>query len=196
MGLKISNKNLIPFTNEMKNFLHILDKNKGDVSTSMSVANIDSDILNTWITSNKKFRSAYNKISGLLSEQVKFLKIFASKMGNIKQACASCNIPRATYYMWYNDELSSVFRNAVNDVLEGLKDDAESVLFKKVFVDNDTTSLIWYMKTKMRDRGYVERTEQEIEMSAKVSMNKYKSMSDDELDNRIEELEKKLNKGE
>ena len=35
-------------------------------------------------------------------------------------------------------------------------------MFSKALTEQDSTMLIWLSKTKMRERGYVERLEQEV----------------------------------
>jgi hypothetical protein len=86
-----------------------------------------------------------------------FPETLRRNLGNISATCEKLNIHRDTYYDWRAKDPE--FDKACHDSLESLKDRAESVLYKKVLVDEETTSLIFFCKTKMKDRGYVERVE-------------------------------------
>jgi len=127
----------------------------------------------------------------LNDKQVKFLQVFVKKMANVKQTCKAIGISRATYYNWV-DNLDT-FKKEVESIREGLYDDAESVLYEKIFVQKDTTSLIFFMKTKMKHRGYTER--QEVDMKSKVeadinSFNKSARYTPEELEAEIERYKK------
>jgi len=90
----------------------------------------------------------------------KFLEIYEKLAGNAKEACKGVNIARATYYQWRDKDKK--FKLSVEEIDEGLIDFAESKLMGKIS-EGDTTSTIFFLKTKGRERGYVER--QEIEDS-------------------------------
>lgn len=52
-------------------------------------------------------------------------------------------------------------RDALANEREGMRDFAEGMLYKRI-EGGDTTAIIFYLKTQAKDRGYVERTQQEI----------------------------------
>lgn len=85
-----------------------------------------------------------------------FVKVFRQSMGIVKYACEAVKISRQTYYNWYNSDAE--FKQAVEDVNEESIDFAENALRKKI-AEGDTTATIFYLKTKGKKRGYVERTE-------------------------------------
>lgn len=63
-------------------------------------------------------------------------------------------------YKW--KEKDEEFRKQWEEVEEAFKDKLETVMFSKALTEQDNTMLIWLSKTKMRERGYVERLEQEV----------------------------------
>lgn len=132
------------------------------------------------------------KTTGLTKKQKDFLWAFSKKMLNVKQACAAIPMSRETYYAWYNSDKSDTFKNAVDTIKEGFFDDVESILHTKVFVDKDTTSIIYYTKTKMKSRGYIEQPLVNNNMNGMV-FNEYSKLSEEEIDRKIKETEEKLN---
>jgi hypothetical protein len=86
----------------------------------------------------------------------KVIQIYEKKAGNISATCIAADISRRTFYTWKENDQK--FREAIEDVDEALLDFAESQLLRKVN-DGDLTAIIFTLKTKGRNRGYVERTE-------------------------------------
>ncbi len=85
-----------------------------------------------------------------------FPEILKQHMGIISSACKAGGIARATYYVWRDAD--PAFKEACMEAYEERKDFAESALLKKI-KNEDTTSIIFFLKTQAKDRGYVERTE-------------------------------------
>lgn len=84
-------------------------------------------------------------------KKVEFLAFFEIKQGNVSQACKACNVSRAAVYRWREDD--EIFRNYWIEVEESLKDEGESLL-RELMQSRDTTAVIFYLKTKCKDRGY------------------------------------------
>ena len=80
-------------------------------------------------------------------------------LGVVSYACKDVGIDRATYYNWFNKD--EEFKKRVEEINEGTVDFVESKLHKKID-EGDTTAIIFYLKTKAKSRGYVERTETDI----------------------------------
>ena len=76
--------------------------------------------------------------------------------GIVATACKAANISRFTFYDWLKKDAD--FAEKVDDIMEAQKDFVEAQILKKI-KDGDTTMTIFYAKTKMKDRGYVERQE-------------------------------------
>jgi len=94
-----------------------------------------------------------------MKDKEKFLEVLAAKRGRVSDACEASNVGRATYYLWMNDE---AFSDRVKDVQEGLIDFVESKLFENI-EENKTNEILFYLKTKGKARGYVERQEHQID---------------------------------
>ncbi len=108
-------------------------------------------------------------------KQQKFLQVLEKQYGNIKAACKAAGIHRSTYYDWLENE---EFAEAAHDVLEGLIDDTESKmheLINGVIVEKEDREggtniyqkppdgylIQFFLKTKGKHRGYVEKVETE-----------------------------------
>ena len=94
----------------------------------------------------------------------KFLKALKLNLGNISEGCKAINISRQTYYRWIDDDQD--FESKYQNVSESLLDLAENRLLEKIN-DYDTTSIIFFLKTKGRKRGYQEK--QELELTKPIS---------------------------
>ena len=89
-----------------------------------------------------------------------FLHALDARLLNVTKACEAANISRSIAYRW--KERDEDFRKQWEEVEEAFKDKLETVMFSKALTEQDNTMLIWLSKTKMRDRGYVERLEQDV----------------------------------
>jgi hypothetical protein len=80
-------------------------------------------------------------------------------LGNIARAAEVVGCSRRTIEvrMRENEDL----RELVRGHLEDTKDYAEAKIKEKM-LNGDTTMLIFFAKTKMKDRGYIERVEQDV----------------------------------
>ena len=87
-----------------------------------------------------------------------FLIAFESNLGNVAKACKAVGISRTTFYEWSNT--SDTFSERTEEIREGLLDLAETALLENI-KDGNVQSIIFFLKTKGKTRGYVER--QEIE---------------------------------
>ena len=89
----------------------------------------------------------------------RFVEEFFNKAGNISELCKAVGIHRSTYYEWMNKD--EKFNAKINAEREGLIDFAESKLIKLIDEKN-VTAIIFFLKTRAKDRGYVEKVEQVI----------------------------------
>jgi hypothetical protein len=85
-----------------------------------------------------------------------FPEILRKHMGIISNACKAAGIARATYYLWRDSD--PAFKEACMEAYEERKDFAESALIQNITALKET-SIIFFLKTQAKDRGYVERSE-------------------------------------
>lgn len=84
------------------------------------------------------------------------LEALEQTLGVVTTACKSAGIPRPTYYKWLKED--EVFRKQVQDIENIALDFAESQLHSQMKGGN-TSATIFYLKTKGKRRGFVERQE-------------------------------------
>jgi len=77
-------------------------------------------------------------------------------LGVVTEACKQAGIGRTTFYEWCKTDKE--FERQVADIEDIAIDFAEGQLFKNIAAGKET-SLIFYLKTKGRKRGYVEKIE-------------------------------------
>ena len=91
---------------------------------------------------------------GKKERQELFLKHFRESHGIVSYACQKVGITRACYYKWRDSDLK--FKERAEEVEEETIDVVESKLLSAINND-DLTAIIFYLKTKGKKRGYVER---------------------------------------
>lgn len=84
----------------------------------------------------------------------KFIATFNTLRGLITLTCASTKIARNTYYYWLRNDAE--FRQKAEEILEMQIDLVESKLLDLIN-SGDTTAVIFYLKTKGKNRGYSEK---------------------------------------
>ena len=84
------------------------------------------------------------------------LKALEQSLGVVTVACKKADIPRSTYYKWLKED--EMFSMAVQEIENIALDFAESQLHKQIG-DGNTSATIFYLKTKGKKRGYIERQE-------------------------------------
>jgi hypothetical protein len=99
-----------------------------------------------------------NKNEQLKKERL--LVALEQSLGIVSTACKSAGISRTTYYKYYNED--ECFKEKVDDIGEATIDFAESSLFELIRSGN-TAATIFFLKTKGKKRGYIEKQELEVE---------------------------------
>ena len=77
-------------------------------------------------------------------------------LGIVTTACKNSGCSRETFYKYCKDDIE--FKKKVDDISNIALDFAESQLHQQI-KDGNTSATIFYLKTKGKNRGYVERQE-------------------------------------
>ncbi len=86
----------------------------------------------------------------------RLVEALEKSLGVVTTACKQTGVNRSTFYEWYNKDED--FKKEVDSISDIALDFAESQLHKQIQGGNPT-STIFYLKTKGKRRGYVERQE-------------------------------------
>jgi hypothetical protein len=102
------------------------------------------------------------------AKKARVIEVLREFDGVIKYACHEAKISRSTFYNW--KETDPEFKAQVDEIAEEATDEMEYTFLQKcrgvkavdqdgiVYkVPPDTTALIFYLKTKGKDRGYTEK---------------------------------------
>jgi len=91
-------------------------------------------------------------------EQTKkgLIEAMQKTLGNVTQSCKVVGIARSTFYEYYNSDKE--FAKSCDDCENIALDFVESQLHKQI-KEGTASSTIFYLKTKGRKRGYIERKE-------------------------------------
>lgn len=84
------------------------------------------------------------------------LEALEKSLGVVTSACKTVGIARQTHYEWYKEDAE--YRLKVDALADVAIDFAESQLHKQI-KDGNSTATIFFLKTKGKSRGYVERQE-------------------------------------
>ncbi len=87
------------------------------------------------------------------------ISVYEKKGCNVTATCKALAINRTTFYNWR--KRSEKLDAMLEEVEESIIDYAESKLVEHI-QEGDTTCLIFFLKTKGKKRGYVERVEQDV----------------------------------
>lgn len=84
------------------------------------------------------------------------IEALEKSLGIVTTACRQVDIARNTFYTYLKDD--EEFAKKVKDIENIALDYAETALFKNI-KDGKEPSTIFYLKTKGKQRGYIERSE-------------------------------------
>lgn len=89
-------------------------------------------------------------------KKAQILVALETSLGVVTTACRSANVSRTQYYEWLKKD--EKFQLKVEDLENVSLDFAESQLHKQI-QDGSAAATIFYLKTKGKKRGYIERYE-------------------------------------
>jgi len=87
-----------------------------------------------------------------------FLVAYGDTFGNVSEACRITGIARSAFYRWKDEDEKFQKALAEVDPKESFKDFVELAAVKKI-KEGDTTMIIFAAKSKLKDRGWIERQE-------------------------------------
>lgn len=93
-------------------------------------------------------------------------QIYEKKSGNITATCLAANIGRKTFYRYLENDAK--FKEMIEDVNESLVDLAETKLLTLIN-EGDRESILFMLRTKGKDRGYGNIT-QNVKLSGDVKV--------------------------
>lgn len=106
------------------------------------------------------------KVNKIQQHKKALLEALEKSLGVVTTACRTVGVDRGTFYNYYNKDAE--FRTAVDDIENIALDFAESQLHKQI-QNGEVSSTIFYLKTKGKKRGYIERQETEHSGSVDVT---------------------------
>lgn len=84
------------------------------------------------------------------------IEALQKSLGIVTTACTNAGVSRKQFYEWMKNDAE--FAKAVDDIEDVTLDYVEGKLLQNI-KDKDTQSILFYLKTKGKRRGYTERTE-------------------------------------
>jgi hypothetical protein len=94
------------------------------------------------------------------------LEALEKSLGIVSTACKMVDMGRTTHYQWLKEDAD--YKKAVDSIQDSVLDFAESHLYKLVKEGNPAAT-IFFLKTKGKKRGYIERQEIEIQEKKPLS---------------------------
>lgn len=101
-----------------------------------------------------------------MKDKRRMLDELKDNLGNITLAARACGISRRLHFIWMKED--EAYAAEFRDILEQQGDFVENKLLENIR-SNDTTSIIFYCKTKLKERGYVEKKEVEAKVQGTIS---------------------------
>lgn len=103
-----------------------------------------------------------NKTAQLKKRQKVMLQALRVHKGLVTHACNAANVGRTTHYKWLRE--CEDYKIAVDEIDDFVLDEIENAAMRMIEEGKNPAIIIFYLKTKGKKRGFVEK--QEIEFSA------------------------------
>jgi len=101
----------------------------------------------------------------------RILKALEGSLGIVSKACEESKVSRTQFYKWCKDDKE--FATTVDELQNVVLDFAESTLHKLI-ADGNTAATIFFLKTKGKKRGFIEKQELDLtsgEEPIKININ-------------------------
>lgn len=103
-------------------------------------------------------------VGGVKNRKMALLEALKKAMGVISTACEMCGENRRQYYKWMDTDKK--FNKEVKEIEERCLDFAETALFKNI-QEGKEKSILFYLSTKGKQRGYTQQIEHKGEVDHK-----------------------------
>lgn len=100
-------------------------------------------------------------------QKTNMIAALEQSLGVVTTAVRQVGIARSTHYDWMNNDPD--YKAAVEDIADIALDFAESKLHKQIDKE-DTIATIFYLKTKGKRRGYIEKTETDLNVTGTLQI--------------------------
>lgn len=103
----------------------------------------------------------------------KICELIVKHKGLISYAINESKISFRTHRNWYNEheEYKQAIDEAMEEATKTTGDKVESILMELIEIEHNPTATIFYCKTKLKDRGYTEKVEQQISGDIDIKCN-------------------------
>lgn len=105
---------------------------------------------------------AKNERTQTINAKKRMLLAMEKNLCIVSKASKVAKIHRSTHYDWMSDDPE--YKKQIDELSEIVHDMVENELFNQIKGGN-TTSTIFYMKCKMRSRGYIEKSEMDVNLN-------------------------------
>jgi len=104
----------------------------------------------------KKYKAQERTAQARVDHKADMIRALETSLGIVTSACRTVGIDRKTHYNWLKEDPD--YREACEAIQDQALDYVEQQLFQLV-KNMETAAVIFYLKTKGKGRGYVERVQ-------------------------------------
>lgn len=116
------------------------------------------------------------------------LEALKKTLGVVTSACQMSDVGRTQFYTWMKTDPK--FKEEVDEIADVALDFAESKLFQAMKKESigAVTATIFYLKTKGKKRGYIERTEFTGKDGERLYRDPFDDMEDEEIEAELKKI--------
>ena len=110
------------------------------------------------------------KLNKIQQNKRALVKAMTASRGIVTDACLAVGLDRGTFYNYYNSD--PAFKAEIDGIEDIALDFVESSLHRQI-EDGEVAATIFYLKTKGKKRGYIEKSQVEIIHTAEMAAKHY-----------------------
>jgi hypothetical protein len=160
-----------------KHLLSYLKQSLGVVTTACNAAGVSRDSHYRWYDSDNDYKNSVDEINNTALDFVEsklsdtpdtsdtykrkkqLLSYLKQSLGVVSTACDAAGISRDSHYRWYNCGKS--YKHSVDKINNTALDFVESKLYESI-KKGAPASIIFYLKTKGKSRGYSQNSNNSV----------------------------------